>query len=151
MMHQPKVWISLLIVLVIGLHALPVLSYQGHRQTRWPFLAWAMYARSYPPGPIQVVQRSIVATTAAGEEQEITPYLVGLSKPAFRNAYLVPLAKEDSAAARELLGRINADRQVPFVRLRLGGIQSTLADTGVVRDSLPVFVYRADASQEGTP
>jgi len=151
MMRQSKTWISLLIVLVIGLHALPVLSYQGHRQTRWPILAWAMYARSYPPGPIQVVQRSIVAATATGEEQEITPHVVGLSKPAFRNAYLVPLAKQDSAAARELLHRLNVQRDVPFVRLTLGGVQSTLSDTGVVRDSFPLIVFRAEAGQEGTP
>jgi hypothetical protein len=151
MIRQPKVWISLLILLVIGLHALPVLSYQGHRQTRWPFLAWAMYARSYPPGPVQVVERTIVAATASGEEHAITPYVVGLSKPAFRNAYLVPLAKGDSAAARELLRRLNAGRDVPFAQVTLGGVQSTLSDTGVVRDPLPRYVYRADAGREGTP
>lgn len=146
-MRQPKLWISLLIVVVIGLHALPVLSYQGYRQTRWPILAWAMYARSYPPGPITVVQRQIVAETAEGERQEITPYLVGLSRSTFRNAYLVPLARHDSAAARELLARLNRERDEPFVTVTLGGSQVTLADTGVVREPFPLLVFPADGQE----
>ena len=54
---QLKTRISLFILLIIGLHAVPVVFYQGERQTRWPFLAWAMYSQSYPAGPITVAKR----------------------------------------------------------------------------------------------
>ena len=77
-MRDSKLWISALILLVLGLHAIPVISYQGHRQTRWPFLAWAMYARSWPPGPIQTMDRALVGRTAAGTEEEVTAWLAGL-------------------------------------------------------------------------
>jgi hypothetical protein len=147
-MRQPKVWISLLILLIVGLHALPVLSYQGHMQTRWPFLTWAMYARSYPPGPIRVVQRSLIGATAAGEEVEVTPQVVGLSKSSFRNAYLVPLARHDSAVARELLERLNATREAPLVSVRVEELWSTLSDSGVVREERPVAFYSTDAGTE---
>ena len=49
---QLKTRISLFIVVIIALHAVPVLSYERGRQTRWPFLSWTMYAKSFPPGPI---------------------------------------------------------------------------------------------------
>ena len=68
-MRQPKAWISLFIVLVIGLHAVPVISFQGNRQTRWPILAWAMYAKSIPPGPIEMMKRRIVGFTAGGRQE----------------------------------------------------------------------------------
>ena len=147
-MRQPKLWISLLILLVLGLHALPVLSYQGYQQTRWPFLTWAMYARSYPPGPIQVVVRRLIARATSGAEREVTYYQVGLSKAAFRNAYLVPLSKHDSVAARELLTRLNQKRDDKLVRIRLEQVRSTLSDTGVAREELPVIDYQAAPGHE---
>jgi hypothetical protein len=150
-MRQSQVWVSILIVLVIGLHALPVLSYQGQRQTRWPFLAWAMYARSYPPGPIQVVQRRVIGTTASGEEVEITPRLVGLPRPPFRLAYLLPLQRGDTATARELMQRLNRQREKPFVRIAVTVLSSTLSDTGVVREWSPPIVYWANSGREATP
>ena len=58
---QTRTRISLFILLILGLHAIPVLWYQGERQTRWPFLAWAMYARSFPPGPPVLVCPTSVA------------------------------------------------------------------------------------------
>jgi hypothetical protein len=149
---QAKTRISLFLLLVIGLHALPVLSYQGNRQTRWPILAWAMYARSYPPGPVEVMMRRLTATSSNGKEEEVTWKLVGLPWPAFRNAYITPLAKGDSTAASELIHRLNRDREAPVVQLRLEAERFTLADTGVVKEALPVLTYRADpsASSRGT-
>ena len=143
---QPKTRISLLILLVIGLHAVPVLSYQGERQTRWPFLAWAMYARSYPPGPIVVVMARLVATSASGKEGEITAREVGLPSPAYYKTYLGPLAKGDSTSAYELIHRLNRERDDPVVQVRLEGDRVILADTGVVKQALPVVTYRADPS-----
>jgi hypothetical protein len=148
-MRNSKLWISALILLVIGLHALPVISYQGVRQTRWPFLTWAMYARSYPPGPIQTLDRSLIGTRATGGEEEVTPGLVGLSRPAFRNTYVNPLFEGDSAVARELMERINRGREDPFVAIRTSGKRFTLADEGVLEEALPVFTYRSPGSTPG--
>jgi hypothetical protein len=142
-MRDSKVWISALIVLILGLHALPVLSYQGLRQTRWPFLAWAMYAKSYPPGPIDTMNRFLIGTTASGKQESVTSNLVGLSKPAFRNGYVNPLYQGDSLTAHELLSRINRSREDPIVELRTIGTRYSISDTGVVTEKLPVFVYRA--------
>jgi hypothetical protein len=141
-----KTRISLLILLIIGLHAVPVLSYQGERQTRWPFLAWAMYARSYPPGPITVATRRLVATYASGKEEEVTQRLVGLPTPAFKKTYIAPLWKGDSTPAYQLIERLNRGRSDPVVQLRLEGERRLLVDTGVVRETLPVVTYRAQPS-----
>lgn len=143
---QAKTRISLFLLAVIGLHALPVLSYQGVRQTRWPFLAWAMYARSYPPGPVEVLMRRLMATSSSGKQEEVTWKLAGLPWPTFRNLYLTPLAKGDSAAAAELILRLNRGRPEPVVLLRLEGDRFILADTGVVKEALPALTYPADTS-----
>lgn len=142
-MRNSKLWISTLILLVLGLHALPVISYQGHRQTRWPFLAWAMYARSYPPGPIQTMDRTLVGTTGSRAEEEVTNRLVGLPWPAFRNAYVNPLFDGDTAVARELMERVNRGREDPFVEIRTSGRRYTLVEDSVVTEDLPVFTYRS--------
>ena len=145
-MGDHKVWISTLILLVLGLHAVPVVFYQGHRQDRWPFLAWAMYAKSHPPGPVETMNRLLIGTTSKGKEEEVSPGLVGLSKPAFRNAYVNPLYQGDSASARELISRLNRGRGDPFVELRTVGMKYTLSRTGVVTEELPVITYRAALS-----
>ena len=146
-MRDPKAWISTLILLVLGLHAVPVLSYQGHRQTTWPFLAWAMYAKSYPPGPIDTMNRYLIGRTSAGRAEPVTAGLVGLSKPAFRNTYLNPLYQGDSTSARELISRINRGREDPIVEVRTVGTRYTLSRTGVITEELPVITYRAAPSE----
>jgi hypothetical protein len=144
---QLKTRISLVILLVIGLHAVPVLFYQGEHQTRWPFLAWSMYARSYPPGPITVAQRRLIATFASGKEAKVTAQLVGLPTPAFIGTYIAPLWKgSDSTPAYELIRLLNRERNDPVVRLRLEGESQTLVDTGVVREMLPAVTYQAHPS-----
>lgn len=150
-MRGPKVWISMLILLVIGLHALPVLSWQGYRQTRWPILSWAMYAKSYPPGPVYVLTRRIIATAESGREEEITARLLGLPFPAFRNAYVVPMSRHDSTAPRALLDRLNESRSDRVVAVRLEQVRSTLTDTGVVQEELPVIRYGESPAPDGTP
>jgi hypothetical protein len=141
-----KTRISLLILLVIGLHALPVLSYQGEHQTRWPFLAWAMYARSYPPGPVVVVMARVIATSASGKEKGVTATDVGVPGPAYNKMYLGPLAKGDTTSALELIHRLNRRRDDPVVQVRLEGDRVILADSGVVNEPLPVVTYRAGPS-----
>lgn len=145
-MTRRQVWISVLIVLVIGLHALPVVSYRGHRQSTWPFLAYAMYAASFPPGPIATNERRLIGTTAAGDTVWLTPLVVGISGPAMVKSYLRPLSMGDSATAARLFQRINARRHVPLVTIRLEGERSTLTDTGVVVDPYPTVTYHLAGS-----
>jgi hypothetical protein len=141
-------WISLVIVLVIGLHALPIISYQGHRQTRWPFLAWAMYAASFPPGPISTNERWMVGVTASGDTTLLDRETVGVSTPALVKSYLRPLTLGDSAAARRLFERVNGRRREPLVAIRLEGKRSTLTDTGVVVEAYPPITYHlADSAR----
>jgi hypothetical protein len=143
---QSKTRNSLLILLVLGLHAVPVIFYQGNRQTRWPFLAWAMYAQASKPGPIAVLQRRLIATSASGVDKEITADFVGLPGPAFRNRYVTPLWNGDSTAAHELIERLERRWDDPVVQLRMEGERLTLVDTGVVKETLPVVTYPTDSS-----
>lgn len=140
-MQRSKVWVSVLILVVVGLHALPVLSYQGSRQTRWPFLAWTMYAKSYPPGPVQARKRRLIGTTATGADVALTHLVVGLSGPAFGTTYIAPIYGGDSTVAQELLARVNRGRTDTIVRLRTSGEVYTVTDTGLRTDSLPVLTF----------
>ena len=146
-MRDTRVWISTLILLILALHALPVLSYQGVRQTRWPFLTWAMYAKSHRPGPIQTKIQLLIGTTAMGKTETVTPRLVGLSKPAMRNTFTNALYRGDSAAAQALFSRLNRGREDPFVELRTVGQLYTLSEARVIVDSLPLLVYRTVPSE----
>jgi hypothetical protein len=143
-MHPRNLAISIVILLIIGLHAVPVLFYQGNSQTGWPILAWAMYARALPPGPIQTTLRHIVGVTQQGRQEQITPRFVGLSKTALRKLYLQPMWIGDSSAARELLDRLNRGRHDPLVELRVEGQKYTLSDGVVLEEKLPVVAYRMD-------
>lgn len=138
--------VSLLILLLLGLHAIPVLSYQGYRQTRWPILTWAMYARSYPAGPIQLTIRRVDQVTRSGQRFEVTAGDIGLANPTFSKMFMVPLAGGDSAVARDLMRRLNAVQADSVARLEVELIRYELADTGVVRDTLQAVVYPAGAA-----
>ncbi|MEP6688259.1 MAG: hypothetical protein ABJC36_07905 [Gemmatimonadales bacterium] len=130
-------------MLMLGLHALPVLSYQGARQTRWPFLTWAMYARSYPAGPVEIVTRQLIVTSRSGASRQISQYDVGLTISAFNNNYLAPVSRGDSAAARWLIDRLNATGGDSVVELRLQTIRYRMIEPGVATDTLPPLIYRA--------
>jgi hypothetical protein len=133
--------ISLFILLILGLHAIPVLSYQGVRQTRWPFLTWAMYARSYPPGPIDLVMRELIAVAPDGKPREVNYWDVGLSSPAFKNNYLEPFSRGDSAAARWLVERLDRVGPDSVAELRLEIVRHRLVESGVAVDTLPGMVF----------
>lgn len=141
-MRQPKLWISIFIVLVIALHAVPVVS-AGLRKRVWPFLDWAMYKDSRAPGPIQVKKKRIIAVTQKGQKERVTAYLLGSSSFGLHILYEVPLLRNDTAAARNLFKRLNHQRQEPFVELRLESETYTVSDTGIVRQDNPVILYRA--------
>ena len=143
LLRQPKTWISAAIITVMALHALPVVSYQGYRQTRWPILAWAMYAKSYPPGPVQTDRRRLVAVTAGGAQIPITAPLAGVPLPAMGKAFIRPLMQGDSATAQELFRRLNRTRTDPVTEIRVEVELFAVTDTGVVTRTLPPVTYHA--------
>jgi hypothetical protein len=141
-MHQSKLVISLFILLVIGLHALPVLQrLQGERQTLWPFMAWGMYRTSRAPGPIRTTLRRVIAVTSTGQRSLVTPGLLGLSSYAFERMYLNAMVEGDPAAAQQLASRLNAMREDLYVELRLESETYSLTELGVVRDDTVALTY----------
>ena len=71
-----KALASAVIVLVIALHAVPLVV-SAERGTLWPFMVYAMYKHSRPTGPVEVNQRRILAVTASGARDTVTPDLLG--------------------------------------------------------------------------
>jgi hypothetical protein len=146
-MLRSKTSISLFILVVIGLHAIPVLLDRGQRQITWPFLMWSMYKNSHPPGPIKGWKTTVVAVSAKGVVEPVTPGLVGLSGPTMGRMYFQPWNKGDSSAAERLIDRLNRGRQDPIVELRLIREMYTVSDTGLVRGDPPVLTYRRHPSK----
>jgi hypothetical protein len=140
-MPRRKTLVSMVILLVIGLHAVPVL-YRSERGTLWPFMQWAMYKNSRKAGPIDTHLRRILAITATGRSDTVTPRLLGLSITVLQQRYLAPIAKGDLSSAPELIDRLNRHRDDPVVELRLEGETYTVTDTGIVRTDDPVVTYR---------
>lgn len=143
--RQAKGWVSIFVLLVIALHAVPALN-PGLRTKLWPFLTWGMYKRSHPPGPIQAMKRRIVGVTLSGKKEAVTPFLVGSTGLGMQALYGRPLLEGDSSAARHLFRRLNLKREDPFVELRLVSETYTVTDTGVVRQDNPIVTYRAEPS-----
>jgi hypothetical protein len=154
LLRKPKTWISIAILTVIGLHALPVVSYQGYRQTRWPILAWAMYAKSYPPGPVQTDRRRLVAMTVGGQRIPITSAMAGVPLPSMGKAFIRPLLQGDSATAQELFRRLNRTRTDPVTEIQVEVELFAVSDTGLVTRTLPPVTYHAasaPARREDSP
>jgi hypothetical protein len=145
-MQGPKLYISIAILLVIGLHALPVLQeLRGTRQTFWPVMAWGMYRQSHDPKrPIQASLNRIIAFTAAGEALPIGPPEAGLGYFAFSRFYLGPMSTGDASAARGLAERINPHQQEPIIELRVESGTYMVTDTGLVKDNSRLATYRID-------
>jgi hypothetical protein len=142
-MDQPKLFISIFIILVIGLHALPVLQrLQGESQTVWPVMAWGMYRNSRNPGPIQTRQTRLIGTTSTGNEFEIDSEFSGLSFNALTRLYLRPMREGDDSAARQLADRLNRHREDPFVAFRMENETYTVTDSGIVKEHKPATIYR---------
>ncbi len=140
-MRQSKIWISTVILLVIALHAVPVL-HAGLRKRIWPILDWAMYKDASPPGPIETDRKRIVGITASGQRVVISKELVGLSSFALDRLYAKPMKVGDSSAAQQLILRLNQQREDPFVEVRLEVETYTATDTGLVRRANPPMTYR---------
>lgn len=145
-MSQSRPLISLVIAAVIGLHAVPVL-WRSERGTLWPFMQWAMYKNSRPPGPIEAKKRRIIAVTSSGGQAEVTPHVLGLSITVLEQRYFRPLGTGDSAAARDLLQRLNRTAEEPFVAIRYESETFTATDAGVISTDGDTLVYQANSPE----
>lgn len=145
-MPSQKTLISLVICLIIGLHAVPVL-YRSERWTLWPFMQWAMYRNSRKPGPIQAHHRRLLAIGSDGAIDTVTPHLLGLSITVLEQRYVRPIGTGDFSSAPELIERLNRHRDQPVVALRVEGETYTVTDTGIARSDYPVVTYRPVSPQ----
>jgi len=143
-MDKRKLIISIGILVVVGLHAVPVLQrLDGKRQTLWPIMAWGMYRYSFDSSsPVQTRITRLIGIMANGEKWGITPRDIGLSSYAVERQYLMPMRKADSSVAKALAGRLNRQRENPIVELRLESETYTITNTGIVREDNPVVAYR---------
>ena len=69
-----------------------------------------MYKNSAAAGPVEAHQRRIIAVTASGARDTVTPYLLGLSITVLDQRYTRPLAVGDSSAVPSLIERLNRGR-----------------------------------------
>lgn len=144
-MRWLKLCISIVIVLIIGLHVLPLLQrLQGERQTLWPIMAWGMYKHSFNAKwlPIRTIVERTIGITSRGEEVSIGPWQTGLSHFAFYRMYLTPMRQGDASAARRLAEQLNRERTEAIIAFRLETKTYTLSDSGIVREETPAVVYQ---------
>jgi len=136
--------ISLLILLTIGLHAVPLVQrLDGKRQTLWPIMAWGMYRNSRgSEGPIRTSLRRIIGITSSGEELQIRPLDAGLSRFALRRMYTRPMYKGEASAAQRLADRLNRHRENPIMAFRLESKTYTITDTGIIEKENPPIIYQ---------
>jgi hypothetical protein len=137
-----KTLTSIVILLVLGLHLIPIVS-RAERDTVWPFMIWAMYKHSRPAGPVEVNQRHLLAVTASGARDTVTPELLGLSITILDQRFHRPLMGGDTTVVPALFERLNQGRSDPYVELRLVSETYTVTDTGLARRRNPVVTYRA--------
>lgn len=139
--ERRKALISAVILLVIGLHAAPMVL-SAERGTLWPFMVYAMYKNSRP-APVQVNQRRILAVTASGVRDTVTPDRLGVSITVLDQQYHRPLMTGDTTVVSGLFRRLNQGRADPYVELDLVSETYTVTDTGLARRDNPVVTYRA--------
>lgn len=143
-MRPSKTAISIAILVVLALHAVPVVSARVRLRT-WPFLEWTMYHNALPAGPVKADVRRLVAVTADGREVPVDKNLVGLSSFVLIREFIQPIQAGDSSAARRLLARLNRQPGASFVEIRLKVETYSVTDTGMTRTVQPVVSYRNDS------
>jgi hypothetical protein len=141
-----QVLVSLFILSIIGLHALPIALRKGRSQTSWPFLMWSMYKDSRSAGPIEARETRLIGVTSRGRTEFLTSFQIGLPRPTVRELYLKSMLAGDSAAAQRLFARLNANQPEPYVEVRLMSIIYGLTDSGIVHRSNPVRTFRTNTS-----
>jgi hypothetical protein len=131
-MLNGKIWTSLWIVLVISLHAVPVVLRERPNPTTWPWLPWAMYKDSRPAGPIVAERRRLSGVTASGRTVTVEEDSAGLSRFVVNRTYVRPWLLGDTAAAPRLFAHLNQRRSDPFVKLQLSVETYTVTDSRMV-------------------
>ncbi len=123
-------WITAFILAVLTLQLVPVArEFTGARETLWPFLAWGMYRHSSTP-PVETTVHRILARTDAGT-RKVGPADSGFDRFAFRRFYQIPIAAGDSAAARELAGRLTRRWEMPVREILLEELVVTITGEGI--------------------
>ena len=147
-MSPPKIGISILILLVIALHAAPVI-YSAERKTLWPFLRWSMYKGSVGSDGVRAHKRQVIGRSAGGEEVVVTPELAGLSPTVLDQRFLFPMWKGDPAAAQALIARLNGWRADPLVELRIESETWAVTDGRLTKRENPVISFAAEPPSSG--
>jgi hypothetical protein len=129
-MLSSKAWVSLWIVLAVGLHVVPIVLRERQNQTTWPWLTWAMYKDSRPAGPIVGERRRLSGITKSGRQVVIDEDSAGLSKFVVNRAYVRPWLLGDTTAAPRLFAHLNQQRRDPLVEVRLSVETYTITDSG---------------------
>jgi hypothetical protein len=140
-MRRYKVLVSIAILLIIVLHAVPVLS-RTWRKRVWPFLDWAMYKDAVPAGPVRADIRQLVGVTRTGGRIDVDDDTVGVSSFVMDRLYIKPMMQGDSSAARQLAGLLNRVRRDSIVEIRLETETYTATDSGIVKSQPPAIAYR---------
>ena len=144
-MRRYKVLVSIAILLVILLHALPVL-HRGLRKRVWPFLDWAMYKDAVAGGPVRADLRQLVGVTGRGSRIDLNDDSVGVSSFVLDRLYIKPMLQGDSSAARQLAGLLNRERGDSIVEIRLETESYVVTDSGIVKSTSPGIAYRVGPS-----
>jgi predicted DCC family thiol-disulfide oxidoreductase YuxK len=142
--HQ--IFISLLILCVIGLHGwanvaktLMPSSLIGDRS--WPFLAYGMYRQSHDPRTIRTTKHEVIGITVSGEQLHLGPKELGMYPYALRRRYLDQLRGGSATTARFLADRINMDREDPVTAFRVESETYIISDTGVAMEAKEAVNY----------
>jgi hypothetical protein len=101
-----------------------------------------MYAKSFPPGPIEAVLRTLIAISPDGKKRTVGNKDVGLTSPGLSSNYVQPFERGDTSAARWLVDRLNRFGPDSVAELRLVTVRHRLVGSRVVVDTLPITVYR---------
>jgi hypothetical protein len=142
-MEGRKLFISIMIVLIVGLHILPVLQeLHGNRQTFWPIMAWGMYRKSYDPDrSLKTLVRRIIGVTLQNDIIEVTAFDAGLGDFGFHRLFVRPMLIGDSFAARRLADLVNRELNDLIVELRVQTETFTIIDTGISRETSSIMTY----------
>jgi hypothetical protein len=140
-MRRYKVLVSIAILLIIVLHAVPVLS-RTWRKRVWPFLDWAMYKDAVAAGPVRADIRQLIGVTRGGGRIDVDDDTVGVSSFVMDRLYIKPMLQGDSSAARQLAGLLNRERRDSIVEIRLETETYTATDSGIVKSQRPAIAYR---------
>jgi hypothetical protein len=135
--------ISILVLLIIGLHSLPALQeLSGKRQTFWPIMAWGMFRKSYDSDrPIKTSIKRILAITAQDEVLQISAWDAGLGHYGFQRLYVNPMAAGNALAARHLAAQINRGRDDSIVKLILQIETYILHKAGLGKEDVSIVTY----------